>query len=449
MPGPREKRRTCIGASAAFAAMLSLTFGCASVAQRSREEVSVAPFDQQQTQASYARLEDRVMRYANRFGTRVALAANQIIESTEDPSERLDILRWRNVSNLTMLNMAVGPNAVSNLLDMTVVTTLSRMTLQDYWIPQVLGEARGGPLLEAYRVLEDDVWGVAGQVLTQEQQTSLRTLIEDWHRDNPDQVYPWYVRFDEFSGQRAAELRRVEQSNGLLGIRGATQSVDEVRALAERIMFYLENAPNLMTHSLEESTLQLIQAPEVHSAAEDLDRFIDTSQELVAVVSQLPNEQFEAIRQFMQELDEQRTKFFEAFEGSGPQAEAALSELHASLDSFERILILTGYGTDRPPNGKRFDIKEYKDFAAGAAETARELHSAIDGLEALLSSPSWTEHEPRSLLLLLDRFQTTESALIDRLALMAILVITFFFVALLGYRLTVAHILGKRTSRPS
>ena len=184
--------------------------------------------------------------------------------------------------------------------------------------------AAGAALVEDYRLLEEDIWRIADQVLTPDQQETLRSLIVEWHEENPDQILPWYVRLDEFSGQRAADLQDLGRSGGLLGIRAARESIDEIQAFGERIIFYLQRAPLLTSFALEESIARILRGEEVTSLIDDTERFTTAAEELVAVVAQLPYDQFAAIDQFMLRLTDQRVALLEDLEGSGPQAEAVL-----------------------------------------------------------------------------------------------------------------------------
>jgi hypothetical protein len=418
--------------------------GCATTAppQTPDSESRVAPFTVTQVNGSYEMLEDQLRRFSARFGTRVALTTDQIMANAESPAEQLAMLSWRNVSLTTIVEMAVGPDVVTNLLDMIVVTTLTRLVLQDYWLPEVLGEDVGQALLETYRILEDDIWQIADQVLTSDQQASLRMLIAEWHRDNPDQNYPWYVRLDEFSGPSAADLRRVEQSGGLLGIRAATQSVQDIEAVTERLMFYLQQAPQLTMNRMEENVLHLLQSQSVQTTVEDVERFIVATEGLVALVAQLPSEQFAVIDQFMRQLSVQRAEFFEEFEGSGPQAEAVVRELRQSLETFERILeLLRLSGADA--NGQRkFDIRDYRDFAAEAAGTAQELRLLVEAAERVLEPRDW-ENQDTEFSAAVEQVVRLEDGLVVRLAILSMVMIAFFFSCLLAYKLVAARISSR------
>jgi len=147
-------------------------------------------------------LEDHVRRFADRYITRVALAANALSNNTEDQKQKELMLRWKSTSYASVVDIAIGPNAVTKLLDMMTLTMLSRIMIESHWVPNVFVPELGADFLQSFVDLEDDSWVVADDVLTGRQQDELKSRVNDWYTQNPDQIYPWYVRLSDFSGQR-------------------------------------------------------------------------------------------------------------------------------------------------------------------------------------------------------------------------------------------------------
>lgn len=158
-------------------------FGCSTAsAQRETDTVVVAPLAGEAGadggRISQGELEDQLRRYADRFYTRVVLATHTIATDAATAAERLLMHNWKSVSVATIVELAIGPNAVTNLLDMMVLTTLTRQTVESYWVPEIFGE-KGQPLLDSYLVLEDDIWSIADRVLTPAQQDDLTSLLTE------------------------------------------------------------------------------------------------------------------------------------------------------------------------------------------------------------------------------------------------------------------------------
>lgn len=422
--------------------LVCLLFGCVSEPQQAAGQVEVAPFETQQIESSYVLLEEQLFRFANRFGSRVSLAADRVVAQLDDPNEVLNLLRWKSVAVSTMINLAVGPDPVGNLLDTIVVTTLSRLVLEDYWVPEVIGEDVGAELLDAYRAVEADIWQIADRVLTEQQQDELRSLVVDWHADNPDQTYPWNIRLDEFSGQRAASLLRVRQSGGLLGIRGAAQSIDAIASLTERVMFYLQYLPRVLQNSVEETYFAFLLSPNVNQSLDDLNRFVGASENFVAVVDRLPEERFEVVNQVMENIGRERAALFDEVEELSPDATAVFADLRLSLEALERILVLAGASRENPANEGRFDIRNFSEFAGEAAAAAREIEDVVLSLERLLGSPVW-EARGSQFTEAADRAERIGVELIDRIALALAGVVVLFFACLLAYRVLAARVIPR------
>jgi hypothetical protein len=434
MTSPRHTWHRLISSSI-LASMTIVACGCTTaVAQRDTDAVVVAPVDGDADNSGMteAELEDQLRRYADRFYTRIVLATNTVANETSTSAEELLMHQWKSVSVTTIVELAIGPNAVTNLLDMIVLTTLTRQTLEGYWIPEVFGE-QGQPLLDAYLILEEDISTIADRVLTPEQQDDLTSLLADWSRDNPEQIYPWYVRLNEFSGQRAASLQDAQRSGGLLStVRQTREAVEEVQAFGERILFYLHRAPAIASYAMQGSVLELLQGPEVSGVLRDTDRFTASVEELVDVIAQFPYDRVEAIDQLMEQVAAERSAFFDDLERMGPDSHAIVTELRQSFEVFERVLILLNVNS-QPVDGKQFDIANFEAFASEAAASATEIRQLVESVESLVSSPEWVNRESMRFAVL-DQFIEAEASVINRSFTLTALLILFFFATLLGYK---------------
>ncbi len=403
--------------------------GCEPAMAQRTEEVVVAPIGDkgENTAKSMTReeLEDQVRRFADRYFTRVTLAANNVRAQTTTSEQYLLMQQWKSVSFATIVQIAIGQNAVTNLLDMMVLTTLSRVLVEEYWVPEVIGESVGQDFISAYRILEEDIWTVADAVLTTDQQDDLRSLISEWHTANPDQIYPWYVRLSEFSGQRAARLNSIKQSGGLLKeVARAREAAEEMQAFGERVLFYLQRAPAITSTEFENSVLEVLGGPEMSLILDDVDRFVVAVEELVAVIDELPGDRLAAVDQLMERISEERRALIQDLSTTGPDVSEALNELRQSVEAFERIVntLNQGEATSEP-----FDIDKYQAVAAEAGKTASELRLLAEALGDTLDNSS-------NLVSLIDTLAETQTNLMNRLFLLAVALIFIFFAVLLVYR---------------
>jgi hypothetical protein len=403
--------------------------GCGPAMAQRTEEVVVAPIgdEGEVTVASMTReeLEDQVRRFADRYFTRVTLAANKVREQTTTSEQYLLMQQWKSISFATIVQIAIGQNAVTNLLDMMVLTTLSRVLVEEYWVPEVIGESIGQDFISAYRILEKDIWTVADAVLTTDQQDDLRILISEWRTANPDQIYPWYVRLSEFSGQRAARLNSLKQSGGLLKeVAKAREAAEEMQEFGERVLFYLQRAPALTSMEMENSFLEVLGGPEMSLILDDVDRFVVAVEELVAVIDELPGDRLAAVDQLMERISEERRALIQDLSTTGPDVSEALNELRQSVEAFERIVNTLNQGEAA---SEPFDIDKYQAVAAEAGKTASELRLLAEALSDTLDNSS-------NLVSLIDTLAETQTNLMNRLFLLAVALIFIFFAVLLVYR---------------
>ena len=404
-----------------------LVFGTA-LAQRT-EEIVVAPIgaDGEVTTSSTTReeLEDQVRRYADRYYTRISIAANEVRAQSTTPEKYLLMQQWKSISLATSVQIAIGSNAVTNLLDMMVVTTLSRIVVEEYWVPEIIGASIGQSFISAYRTLEEDIWGIADSVLTADQQNDLRVLINQWRKDNPDQIYPWYVRLSEFSGQRAARLNSLKKTGGLLKeVAKAREAAEELQDLGERVLFYLQRAPAITSTEMENSVLEVLGGPEMSLILEDADRFVAAVEELVDVIDQLPNDRLAAIDQLMERITIERQALQKDISTAGPEVNTALNEIRQSVESFERIVNTLNQGEAA---SEPFDIDKYRAVAAEAGKTATELRLLAESLGETIENSS-------GLVSVIDKLAAAQTTLVNRIFLLAVALIFIFFTVLLVYR---------------
>lgn len=134
----------CIGLAAC-------TFG---TAPQLSQDVTVAPVRYGQDDAATpsgvkrAQLEAEIMRFADRYAGRMATEMFRISDLDTSRDMRWLTQGWIVKSRTAVVTIAVGPNAVENMLDMMVLTSLTRHSVETYWVPKVV---RRGTRPGAYR----------------------------------------------------------------------------------------------------------------------------------------------------------------------------------------------------------------------------------------------------------------------------------------------------------
>ena len=421
--------------------VLAIIFGssCATATTAEPERVVIAPLDDDgstnESAMTRQELEDHVRRFADRYFTRMTIAQNELSAKTNSDELKEMMQDWKTISLTVIVDIAVGPNAVTNLMDMMTLTRLSRLVVVDYWVPEVFGEELGAKYLEAFVALEKDIWTVADDVLTPQHQAELKSLIDEWHAENPDQYYPWYVRLSNFSGQRAASLAAVQQSGGMLQeVARAREAAEEIQAFGERVLFYLQRAPAITSNQFESGAADVLGGPEISKLMTDTDRFVTAVEQLIVAVSRLQGERVEVVDQFMDRVGAERESMFQDLADSEPGMRNVLADLRPVIESLERLVVA---GKTDDPDARSFDVNEYKELVEQSATTALELRLLVESVSGLL------EESPNGRPVLLAMIET-ENAIIDHFTRQMMILILLFFVGLLVYRFISIRFLPKR-----
>jgi hypothetical protein len=252
---------------------------------------------------------------ADNYTTIVAQASDQVRASTTRPAVADWAWQTKIATALAAYANATGPNDAVCLLDMVVFATLKRHAVEEHWVPTLLGEAEGAPVLDAYRRGEASVWQTSARALSTAQQEQLRRLIDEWIRKNPGQFYVSHIRFADLAAAlkvtaASPEIKLPGNIFGLMfmdplaGLDPVTRELREYRALMDRLIFMTVRMPLVLGWQAEYAAIRASSTPEVHRFLDLTDgvvgsanrfadmtsRFTDTADRLVAVLNRYPGE---------------------------------------------------------------------------------------------------------------------------------------------------------------
>lgn len=417
--------------------------GCATdtVVPGSRKAVVVSAADPQ-TQVRDGMTRDelklQVMRFADRYATRINQATDMIIDEAQTPAQRASAHRFKVISFTAVVDIAIGPDAVTNLLDAMVLASLTHITVEDYYVPQVFGKQNSQQLLQATRVLEEDIWGVADKVLTAEEQNDLRALLAEWRRQHPDQHYIWGIRFGQFSGQRAAALEQVVSSGGLLGqFKQTRESIDEVRDLGERTLFYVQRAALLARWQAVGGLYDVLSQPEIQSLLKDTERVSASVERLTLTIDELHEKRLEVIDQMMDRISEERAAFMEQLFDNEEKATKVLTELHGALFASSELIGRVNILMDKLPepdnSNEPLDLQEVRQIIRDTAITSTQLTALVGSVEGLVAAPAWEQRLPDAMRVV-DMVGNDIHGMLLRIFIFTVATIVIFFASLLGYR---------------
>ena len=449
--------------------------GCAfGTAPEVSQDVSVAPIRFREGEAGTptgvkrAQLEAEIMRFADRYAGRMATEMFRIQEQETSRDLRWFTAGWMTRSRTAVVDIAVGPNAVENFLNMLVLTALTRHSVETYWAPEFLGDELAQGLVEASRTLEEDAWRGAEKVLTPGQQADLRALIAARIEQHPDDIDFWEVRLGGFSGQRAAELEQVVRTGGLLGeVAQTRQTAEQMQQFGERVLFYMQRAPTITRLEAQWAVYDLVRQPEFAGLFESSSRLTLAADRFAAVAESLPQQQFAAINQLMDRVDEQRVAaigqfsveltaqrqaFLDDLLVEEARVRGILAELRLTIEAGQQLansinstvatvdVLATklDLGKGEPP-AKPFNIDDYKQLVGDASMTVREMRELVNSTDQFLLSPGWEQRVPMAQAVV-EKVDQQMNRLVYQIFLLQAAFIVLLFVMLLGYRYVLSRL---------
>lgn len=190
-------------------------------------------------------LQQELQRFATRFVDRITQASTSLKESPH-PEIFDEALRKYLLYASSATEIATGPSAPVNLLDMFVFIRLCRGALDSYWIPTLYGE-QGAELADAFATSDTEVTDIAERALGPAQRARLANLVTAWQADNPGMTRVEGIRLADFSAAAgtAAADRALQAKSLLSGVKVATQAANQAMLMAERAMFLVHRLPFL------------------------------------------------------------------------------------------------------------------------------------------------------------------------------------------------------------
>lgn len=209
------------------------------------------------------------MSFSDQFMAEVDQATSQYLFQGEpkSPRQRMSVTNGRLNACASAVSIAAGKNSEIALLDMIAMVKLYIFTVEDNWIPRILGpDAK--VFIEAFDSLEKQLRQIADEVLSKQQIDRLSDLLIEWRDKNKEKLAAVAnVRFSEFAGDRySSVLFEKGKPGGLLKKVGeATLEIERTRLLAERSLFLAERQPKLIAWRMEQVFYNLMVTDEAGS----------------------------------------------------------------------------------------------------------------------------------------------------------------------------------------
>lgn len=325
--------------------------------------------------------------------------------------------------------IASDPEPGVALLDMLVFASLVRMSLEDYWVPQLYGEDGRG-VLEAARGLEQEAWAGSRQVLSAGQVEEMQAWVREWRAANPDRQYVEWVRFGELASH--LQGKQEQRAGGLVAdVRRATAAADKALELAQSLTYYLQRAPFLWDRHAGLAFLDIVTLPEMRGLLADATRISASAERLSLTFERLSNAVLEGPSPEQERLiaaaDETDVRV-RTLLGEVRETVVAGSELASRADA-----LMARMDAGKNPDAKPFDVVEYEAAAAELGRMSGNLTALVVSLAELIASPAFNEQIPTALLAAESRSEDFLEYAVILVVLAIVLSICATMLALLGY----------------
>ena len=187
------------------------------------------------------------------------------------------------------VSVVTGPRPIDALRDLLVMVTLQRMV----WESGVAGQippADAEPVARVLRLLETEVYDLAARVLPSGAIAKLRAVIAKWRRENPDQHYVAYVRFQNLGASPVAdEVNEIISAGGFLEpVEAVAREAHEARLLAERNLYLANRMPMLIEWQTTLAYQRMAASPMATGVLDNLNGYRAVLERLGQELSELP-----------------------------------------------------------------------------------------------------------------------------------------------------------------
>jgi hypothetical protein len=237
-----------------------------------------------------AQLQSHIMSFADRFASILDTAIAKFEKLNPPGKSRYEVLELMTFSLHQAFLIAAESDPDVALLDMVSMVTLGRIFFEEE------GPSRYAkmvvPVIDGYRKAEADIRKVAAKVLTPDQMLNLMKIIKRWRKENPEVKSFPLIRFSNFAAdRRESTLTRDEEPEGLFeSVESASETVEEMRLLAERGMYLATRIPLLSGLFGDLWLTRIMNNPNLQKALTDVSQLSQGTAGLAAIAEKLPDQ---------------------------------------------------------------------------------------------------------------------------------------------------------------
>ncbi len=407
-------------------------------------------------------VQQNLLRFADEYSMRMIGGVDNLRYGTNALTP-VQVLQTKIALGTETCSIASGPNAVADLLDMTVFVTVTRMALEDYWQPEVFGES-AQPMLEYSRNAETKIWQLAGKILTPEQQTELRRAIEAWQGQNPKPESIVTPRALGFTSRVTATGKDEEanpesvysllQLDPLSGLDPAVREIARTRLFAERALYVTQKMPALLRWQTELLSANAVEMPAVGQLVTNSTQIAASVDRFATVAERLPGQvtaEREEILKALQSQEKNLTPLVNEVRATLSAGTQLSASLNTTLTTLDVVMEHFGVGeTDKagPPKPKAepFRIQDYMQTAAQLEAAARQLTELLVTLDRTIGSTNLTQLSAQ-VAPVVQQARSGGKEVVDYAFWKSVLLVAIALLAALIYRFLTARLTSVKPSQ--
>jgi len=316
-----------------------------SQAPRREKPVSTAAFDRGSVidkAGGIAAIDEDANAFADRFRTLLEDAVGEVVDGNADAGQRAIARQLLAESAMSLYDIATNGDPFSQVLDMTIVVTLtSQVWIDEGRAIEVFGPERAKPLVRALREARREVWELAGELFPSDRLAQLDFMIAAWRRQNAGVEDVAFVRFSDFAKERGASIvTEADAGMGLFeGLEAGLAQAKSYELLMNRVFFLSKRAPTLVGWQSQAAIDAVLAREEVRTALANLDDSTRAANDAAAAATRLVDDLPELVRREREAIFAELDRRQEDLDGSlarvgaiAADARAATVEVRATLD---------------------------------------------------------------------------------------------------------------------
>ncbi len=313
-----------------------LMAGCSAVNSRTPARTAKV-IDPQEVQAATSS-------FAERYVVSMADVYDRVQSSPENPRARDLAQQNKLLAGQGAMGNAVNPNPIVGLMDMALMVSLTEKVMEDPWARQELGNSNCDTIVLALKSHEADIWNVVGNYLSPSQIVELRALTLRWREEHPNQHYVGGAQLADFPEAKKTDNHALQFTSSIFGLMNldpfsgldpAVRQVEESRILAERVFYYLQNMPMLISWQTDVLYARMLAQPQVTQALKDTSALSTNSTDFAQATGRFADASArfaQTIETFRTQLPEQQaTLAKQVDEIVAAQRDAALKQANADI----------------------------------------------------------------------------------------------------------------------